>query len=223
MITVNRPFNDLAPLALYLDTLERVTEAPSEQGIEELAAADKTLTDKAVLFAHTEFVHREGYRVFGYEPCTVSDGVLAVARIALHTPGTPAFEEAYQREFSMNSRVNHDITSELRRRATARSALISLGGKLAVSGGFHSWHIRPAYEAISNTLDTMGSDDPKFAAFGLHRISRDLLTEYQRIYRGGVLYNPIGKEEATENINSAWDVVGRPYGKFAKIVAALLR
>ena len=247
IVTVNRPFDDLTPLTSFLVTLEEVTDHPTEGGIDWLDTTDKTLTDRAVLFPVTEFVHNEGNRVFGYRPCTVSDGVRAHARIGLHEPGSEAFYREYSRQFSRVEGVELTWSEEEtpgvsvisspipraevplttgsleRRQNAARGALIGLGGHLAVSGAFFERDVQPAYTAIKGTLEAIGanSSEEDFAAFGLRRIGRDLLNRMWVVQHFDAMQHPIGKAEATQNIKAAWKVVGRPYGRFSGVAAAL--
>lgn len=219
MLSVNTYFPDLSPVTAYLDALELVTEVPTETTIAELQAADKTLTDQAVLFPYRKYVHGEGYRTFGFEPCPISDGVTALARLALHEPGSPEYDEEYAQLISGPPRP--DAASEENRRRSARGALIVLGGKLAVSGALFEREIEPAYAAIRKSMDVIGGHDEAFTNFGLDRIRRDLFTEYARLRQSGPYENPIGNTEAKRNIRAAWNAVGRPYGKFTRLFAAL--
>lgn len=221
MITKNTPFGSLEPLTNYLNSLEQVTEQPSEVTICQLLMQDELLTDRAVLYPQQEFIHREGWRTFGYKSCTVSDGVHMLARLAMHEPGSEAYQTEYRQVFPATAEINPDAALLERRRNTARGALIGLGGKLAVSGAFYGHDIRLAYEAITKSMDTIGQQDEDFTAFGKHRISVDLFEEYISLLQGNVYHNPIGKSEATENIDSAWQAVGRPHGRFTKVVAWL--
>jgi len=221
VITVNQPFYSLEPLTTYLGALEQVTEHPTEASIAELDVADKALTDRAVLFPKQQYVHQEGYRTFGFKPCTISDGVEALARLALHEPGSSGYSEEYGRVFPSGASPNSDTATEENRRSQARGALITLGGKLAVSGAFIEHEIEPAYTAISESLGAIGKSDEDFKKFGLHRISHHLFKECVYMRQSGTYQNPIGNKEARKNIDIAWGVVGRPYGVFTKLIAAV--
>lgn len=221
MITVNRPFGSLEPLTTYIDTLQQVTEHPTPDNIAELQLLDKTLTDRAVLFPKYEYVHREGYRTVGFNPCTISDGVTGLAYVALYEPGSPEYYAEYSRRFHGNLQTvstTPDLATGEKRRNHARGALMSLGGKLAVSGAFFGDEIEPAYEAIRGGIDKIGLHDKDFLGFGLMRISKDLLRESTYIARRQPYQVPISRNEAKENIKHAWNVVGHP-GWLAKISA----
>jgi hypothetical protein len=222
MITVNQPFDSLEPLTTYLDTLQRVTELPTSDNIAELEVADMILTDRAVLDAKQELVHGEGYRTLGFEPRTISDGVTALARIALHTPGSQEYFAEYYRRLSRDPSAlpRPDIATDEKRRDRSRVALISPGGKLAVSGAFIERDIGPAYEAARESIDAIGLHDESFLRFGLTHISEDLLEARSRLSRYGTQEVPISSKEARANINSAWNVVGHP-GWLARISAFL--
>jgi hypothetical protein len=212
MITVNTPFNSLRPLTTYLDTLEEVTLSPTLDKIADLELADAVLTDRSVLYPKQEFVHGEGYRTFGFESCTISDGVIALAHMALHEPGSQEYFTEHYGRYSPNlfARPTPDMATEGRRRSQSRSALIALGGKLAVSGAFIERDIEPAYGAIRDSMDAIGMQDEDFLRFGLERISQDLLEERSYIARRTSYQVPIASKEASANIKSAWNVVGRP-------------
>jgi hypothetical protein len=209
MIEVNQPFHDISPLVEYLVPLERVTSDPTnQQALAELALQDANLTSRAVLFPETKYVHGEGYRVFGYRPCTASDGVLHLAQF--HQPGAevPAGQQLL-------------ATDEVLR-SQSRGALITLGAHIAVSGAFYERDIPDAYEAIKESMSVIGEDEPdpqEFSQFGLKRIGRDLLTNYVKLYTHSRYEFPIGKKEAKGNIEAAWQVVGRPFGVWTKAVA----
>ncbi len=215
MITVNTAFGNLDPLTTYLDVLEWVTDEPSEGGLAMLMETDKILTDRAVLFPKQGYVSGEGWRTFGYEPCMVSGGVEAVAQSMLQA----SVSLRSDRGDGLDALQAEEAIS--RRRRAARAALISLGGKLALSGAFIERDIQPAYEAIRDSMDVIGDRDPAFSDFGLGRIRSDLLREYHIIQREPAMRNPIGKAEAKRNVKSAWRVVGRPYGMFTNLVVAL--
>lgn len=239
-ITVNQPFYSLEPLTDYLTSLDTVTTQPTEETISRLMAADATLTSRTVLYPQTDYVHNEGYRIFGYRSCTVSDGVEVHAHLALFEPGTEAYYQEHARLISFPGKISvnwvdgkpqvemeshpaprewvkPDGGSKDRRANAARGALIALGGHLAVSGAFTAREIEPAYEAIKASLVLLGenSTEEEFAMFGLKRISRGLLNQQWWIQRDGARHNPIGRQEAMANIRQAWRVVGRPYGKFS--------
>ena len=247
IITSNQPFDSLQPLNDYLVALDDITQAPSEQTIAHIQQTDRALTGRAVLYPASHYVPGEGYRIDGYRSCTVSDGVVAIALLAMHEPGSEAFLKEYNQQFSRPGKlhitfengvptsiaegeriqvppdeIRTDIGSPESRRNAARSALISLGGSLAVSGAFARDQIKPAYTAIRASLELFGhqSSEADFAAFGLKRITHGLLNkEWYLQHRSGP-QNPISKREATENIRAAWGVTGRPYGRFATLAAA---
>lgn len=219
MITVNQYFPDISSVANYLAALEGVTTHPTEDAIAELKVADEKLTSRAVLFPCQEFVHDEGYRTFGFKPCTISDSVENLARLALHEPGSPEYENEYAQVWS--GPVRRDAATGEKRRNAARVALIGLGGKLAVSGALIVHNIEPAYGAICESMATIGEHDQEFTAFGMRRIRKDLFTQYARLGTTRSYQNPIGNKEAKTNIRAAWNVVGRPYGIFTRAIAAL--
>ena len=192
MITRNTPFGSLEPLTNYLNSLEHVTERPSEVTICQLLAADELLTSRAVLFPQREFIHKEGWRTFGYNPCTISDGVHVLARLAMHEPGSEAYYAEYRQIYSRATpRMGPNDAALPNRRNSARAALIGLGGKLAVSGAFFEHDMGPAYEAIAGSLAILGKHDDDFTAFGKQRIGASLFKEYVSLLRGHIYYNPI--------------------------------
>lgn len=246
IIAVNEPFYSLEPLTDYLAKLDEVTQNPTPESMAAVAAADETLTSRAVLFPETAYVHGEGRRIMGYRSCAISDVVLAHARLAQCEPASPEYLKAYDESFRIPSeitiewddglptiewhdspvdpdRVRTDEGSIEVRRNAARATLISLGGHLAVSGAFIEREIEPAYEAIKASIENIGEKSPEkdFVSFGLNRISRDLLNRYWWVQHEGARSNPISKKEAIANIDAAWGVVGKPYGVFAKLVAAV--
>ena len=246
IITSNQPFDSLRPLNDYLVALDDITQVPSEQTIARVQQTDRVLTSRAVLYPASHYEPGEGYRIDGYQSCTVSDGVTAIARLARHEPGSVAFIEEYNAQFSRPGALHitfdngvptnvsmdripvppdemrTDIGSPESRRNAARSALISLGGSLAVSGAFVTSEIKPAYTAIRASLELFGHESSvaDFAAFGLKRIAHGLLNkEWYLQHRSGP-QNPISKGEAAKNIRAAWSVTGKPYGRFATLAAA---
>lgn len=207
MITVNKPFESIAPLIDYLVPLEQMTADPFDAAArEELQRKDSILTSKAVLFPNLQYVHGEGYRTYGYEPCTISDGVDHVAQ---YVRGELTPEPGRERVATMDA---------LRRQS--RGALIVLGGHMAVSGAFHEHDMQSAFEAVKESMQAIGSksDDPEeFVRFGLKRTGVELLNNYVKLSRYSRYEFPIGSKEARHNIEAGWRVLGKPYGVWTKV------
>jgi hypothetical protein len=212
MKEISRPFDSIEPLVDYLVSLEQVTQDPTDMDARaRLQQTDAVLTEKAVLFPERTYVHDEGYRVYGYKSCTVSDGVEHLAQY--HEPGAVIPEG---QEFLRDPEA-------LRRQS--RGAIISLGEHIAVSDAFHTNYVGDAYEALDESLKVLGmpdADPEKFAAFGRHRIGRDLLSSYVKLHTHPTTEFPIAKSTAKANIDEAWGVMGRPFGVWTKAVAHLI-
>lgn len=208
MITINKPFESIAPLTEYVDSLIELNADPaSEPALDRVLIADAVLTDRAVLYPNAQYVHGEGYRIFGYHPCTLSDGI---SELALYHRGVKSPPDAF---------AALDMPEAIRRQS--RGALISLGSHIAVSGAFYSHDMLDAYQTITFGMFEIGQGDADFAAFGAKRIGRDLLSRYVELQTGPTNSFAAGRSEVLKNIETAWSVVGHPFGPATKLVGRI--
>jgi hypothetical protein len=208
----------IAPLVDYLVPLEQVNEDPSnDTALANLLKTDEILTSRAVLFPKREYVDGEGYRVFGYEPCTVSDGVSTLVELNRPDAIMPDPKTFWTTQEGLAQMATRD---SLRRQS--RGALITLGGHIATSGAFRTYDVPSAYHALKESMQNIGvsTEDPQeFVNFGLRRIGRELLSNYVKTSARSKYEFPISRSEARKNIDEAWGVIGRPFGAWTKLIA----
>lgn len=214
MTTASPRFENLEPLTTYLDVLQWVSEDPSEYGLRRLQETDQILTSKAVLYADYGFTADGDYCRTGYRPCTISGDITEIAQKVMATT-------VYARALTGGEQEERRTLNVNRLRNGSRVALVSLGGKLAVSGAFASRDIQPAYRAIRDTIHEIGGNDDAFTSVGLSRMRGHLLEEYRYIQHGHAEDNPISGRQAKQNIKSAWSVVGQPYGRLTGLLLAI--
>ncbi|HEX8763151.1 MAG TPA: hypothetical protein VF733_05340 [Candidatus Saccharimonadales bacterium] len=219
MITTNEPFGNLAPLTNYLWSLQEVTERPTPESIGHIEVTDKILTGRALLYPR--YLSRgPRLEIQGFESMTASDTVVTLAELALYPSGSEEYNDTHKKHWP-HSNVIPDRATIDHRRHSAMGALIAIGDRLAVSGAFTPKEIEPAYAAIRETLRSIGQDDKEFTAHGMRIIRKYLFNGYVhlRCVDDDISLHPITNHQAKQNIISAWNVVGWPYGRFTKLAA----
>ncbi|MDB5184556.1 MAG: hypothetical protein JWN38_364 [Candidatus Saccharibacteria bacterium] len=211
MILKAEPFYTYEPLTQYLNDLITVVDEPGNAAhVEALRQSDKVLTDKAVLTSQAEFISGEGYRPVGMKPCTVSDGVTWLAGLV-------------GREDSSSGRpiTSHDVL------CSARSALVTLGGRMAVSGAFIPEHMEGAYDKLIDGVLALALHEETIPVAvrvfdtDQRAISGQLFREYVSLHTRSRYEYVISKDARRRSIEAAWEVLGKPYGRLTKLRASV--
>ncbi len=176
---------NLSLTADYLETAAAICADPKDEAL----AARLEELDKPIAELFMQGPVSVWNMSRGFEPCSLSDGILSSRKHTLDDPEWP--QDGLRRD--------------------ARAAFIFLGDGFPESAALDTPEYPAAYDMIRSTADEIGGGDKRFTEFTFKRIRKDLAYTHRRS-RAGINFTQLDSDTLESNIVEAYKVIGYPLG-----------